>query len=30
MPLLSEYLEEGMTALGFDIAEVENAVLSEG
>jgi hypothetical protein len=30
MPMLSEYLEEGMTALGFDIAEVENAVLSEG
>jgi len=30
MPLLSEYLEEGMAALGIDIAEAEADLLAEG
>lgn len=30
MPLLSEYLEEGMAALGFEMAEVEADLLAEG
>jgi hypothetical protein len=30
MPMLAEYLEEGMSALGYDIAQVESDVLDEG